>query len=1102
MAKTFVDYDGDGVATKAFSFPSLAETDIKVEVDSDLKTASTHYNITSYTATGGGNVVFTAGNIPATGTNIRIYRDTDIDTNTGEYDPQATFSAGSSVKADDLNKNQKQALYAIAEEKDQTITTVDIKDNSITSSKIAGNAVNSAHLADNSVGSSELQSDSVGTTQLKDNAVTSAKIAGNAVGSAQIADGAVGSSEIAANAVGSAQIQTEAVGSSELAANAVNSAHIADGAVGSSEITGSAVGSAQLADNSVTSSKIAADAVGSAQISDGAVGSSEIAADAVGAAQIADGAVGSAALAADSVGSAQISDGAVGASEIAANAVGSAQISDGAVGSSEIAADAVQNAQLADNSVAAANIAANAVGSAQIADGAVGSSELASDSVGNTQLKDNAVTMAEIGCEETTLTDDDTKLPTSGAVVDYVAAQLAPIGGLEVIADDESFPNTIPSAGVVISITDAAGLTVNSSGVSTNADALDNSTITINGFPSELRGGVGSNPDPYVFQSGAGLMVQSTGSSHTYNYHQAMIRESDFVQLSDDINDFNNRYRIASSAPGSNNDEGDLYFDTGANKMYVYDGSAWGQVTSTGEFKILSVKDNGEAHNGAGPTFNGSNDQYDLFESTSDASITQAAQLTVILNGVQQKPNDGVFSDSGEGFYLDGADGIRFCDPPPSDSTLFVIKSGSATEIAVPADNSVSAGKTDISLVQGDIIYSNGTDSWTRLAKGTAGQALKMNSGATAPEWGTAADATKMPLAGGTFTGNVLINDDIKTTWGTGGDFSIYHDHGTGNGAGTEWTAIESKGKVTKFITTDSNGSNPTSSFEITNNGTPNFTQLYSNNLITPIGGGGVGIGCQINSAGVYNARVDDSGGNHTTALNVGMFGKLSAFTVRNDGHVTITEDVVFDNPDNAGKDITWDVSADSLKFEDSVKATFGTGGDLEIYHVADDKSILKNSNSPVEVWSQLFNIQGVAGSAYSAKFSVTGGQELYHNNGKKFETTSAGITVTGSITDTKGDVRKIPQHSQTQAYTIDSTDAGKHLLTNSNVTVPDSVFAAGDAVTIINNSGSNITITKGTNMYNAADGTNANRTLAGRGMATLLFTATDTCYISGAGLT
>lgn len=35
---------------------------------------------------------------------------------------------------------------------------------------------------------------------------------------------------------------------------------------------------------------------------------------------------------------------------------------------------------------------------------------------------------------------------------------------------------------------------------------------------------------------------------------------------------------------------------------------------------------------------------------------------------------------------------------------------------------------------QGDIIYHNGTDN-VRLAKGTAGQTIKMNSGATAPEW-------------------------------------------------------------------------------------------------------------------------------------------------------------------------------------------------------------------------------------------------------------------------------------------------------------------------------------------------------------------------------
>ncbi len=54
------------------------------------------------------------------------------------------------------------------------------------------------------------------------------------------------------------------------------------------------------------------------------------------------------------------------------------------------------------------------------------------------------------------------------------------------------------------------------------------------------------------------------------------------------------------------------------------------------------------------------------------------------------------------------------------------------------ADNSVDGANIALgSDAQGDIMYYNGTD-YVRLAKGTAGQALLMNSGATAPEWGEA----------------------------------------------------------------------------------------------------------------------------------------------------------------------------------------------------------------------------------------------------------------------------------------------------------------------------------------------------------------------------
>ena len=174
MATTFVDYTGDGNATKAFSFPSIQESDVKVEVDNVLKTSGTHYNITSYTTTGGGNVVFTSGNIPASPADIRIFRETDVDT------PKATYTAGSSVKAADLNDNQEQILFGIQEEQNQTIQTHEIKDSAVTTAKIKDANVTTAKIADSNV--------------------TTAKIADSAVTSAKIADGAIVNADVNASA--------------------------------------------------------------------------------------------------------------------------------------------------------------------------------------------------------------------------------------------------------------------------------------------------------------------------------------------------------------------------------------------------------------------------------------------------------------------------------------------------------------------------------------------------------------------------------------------------------------------------------------------------------------------------------------------------------------------------------------------------------------------------------------------------------------------------------------------------------------------------------------------------------------------------------------
>ena len=114
------------------------------------------------------------------------------------------------------------------------------------------------------------------------------------------------------------------------------------------------------------------------------------------------------------------------------------------------------------------------------------------------------------------------------------------------------------------------------------------------------------------------------------------------------------------------------------------------------------------------------------------------------------------------------------------------------------------------------------------------------------------------------------------------------------------------------------------------------------------------------------------------------------------------------------------------------------------------------------------------------------------------------GVSTATSFSDSKGDLRSIPANSQSGAYVAVAADAGKAIyISTGGVTINDSVFSAGDAVTIINNSGSNQTITQGSGvtLYNAADATTGNRTLAGRGMATIWFISASGAYISGAGL-
>jgi hypothetical protein len=87
---------------------------------------------------------------------------------------------------------------------------------------------------------------------------------------------------------------------------------------------------------------------------------------------------------------------------------------------------------------------------------------------------------------------------------------------------------------------------------------------------------------------------------------------------------------------------------------------------------------------------------------------------------------------------------------------------------------------------------------------------------------------------------------------------------------------------------------------------------------------------------------------------------------------------------------------------------------------------------------------------------------------------------------------------------TIVAADAGKFLDVAAGVTINTSTaFVAGDVVSVYNDSTSNITITAtGVTLRLAGTSTTGNRTLAQRGLVTILCVATNDYVISGAGLT
>ena len=278
---------------------------------------------------------------------------------------------------------------------------------------------------------------------------------------------------------------------------------------------------------------------------------------------------------------------------------------------------------------------------------------------------------------------------------------------------------------------------------------------------------------------------------------------------------------------------------------------------------------------------------------------------------------------------------------------------------------------------------------------------------------------------GGTDIGLFSVNNQDLNIRNTIADKDIYFQ---GNDGGSNFTALTldmSDAGTASFNSHIRLGDNKTASFgtgfdiEITSDGTNGTIGAPNGNLILDVSGT---INLDADNGG--NINLKDGGEHYGTIQNEN--GDLRINSIIQD------KDIIFRGSDggNGINALTLDMSdAGHAKFNSSVslvdnaKLNIGTGADLQIYHDGSHSYILDQGVGYLHIkTSDRFAVQSATGETM-IEADANGTAKLYYDNSKKFETTSSGVTVTGTINggDCRGEIWLIGR------------DANDHIGVNTN---------------------------------------------------------------------
>ncbi len=424
------------------------------------------------------------------------------------------------------------------------------------------------------------------------------------------------------------------------------------------------------------------------------------------------------------------------------------------------------------------------------------------------------------------------------------------------------------------------------------------------------------------------------------------------------VNAFGETYRIGTSDPTTSLNEGDLFYNSTNNTLKVYDGTGWtAGVTAGSGFLPLT----GGGLSGA-LTTNSTIDGRDVATDGTkldgiEASATADQTGAEIKSAYEGESNTNAFTDALQ-TKLNGIETSATADQTKSDIDALNIDADTLDG----QHGSYYTGYTDTAV-------SNLVDSSPAALNTLNELASALGDDANFSTTVNNNIATKLATAGGTMTGDLKLNDNVKAKFGTGNDLQIYH-----NGSDS-------------YI--DDNG---TGDFGIRSNGTKITLNRISDGhegLKYTLGGSVLLKYDNNNRLETSNAGVDVTGGITVTGTVDGV-------------DIAARDAVLTSTTTTAGAALpkTGGTMTGTLKINDNVAFYAGTGDDFQIKHDGSN-SLIRDvgvGNLIIEGDNQIL-LRSLTGAESYADFNLDGAVNLYHDGSKKFETTSSGVSVTGTTT-------------------------------------------------------------------------------------------------------